>query len=233
MSTQKSGAGHSGQAGISNGNGANNATYFLVRQILATFRTSSIVQVTAVHGGGVAAIGTVDVLPLINMVDGLFQASKHDPINSLPFVRVQGGGNAVICDPQVGDIGVVVFCDRDISVLKATATQGGSNNQAAPGSRRSGSFSDGIYLFSMIANAPTQYVEFTASGIEIHDKNSNVITMGSAGVNINGLIIDAHGNLTTPGGVQAGTGTADAVALQTHQHPTAATGSPSAPTPGT
>ena len=42
-----------------------------------------------------------------------------------------------------------------------------------------------------------------------------------------------NGALTATGNITAGTGTGDQVSLQTHKHPTAATGSPSSPTPGT
>jgi len=59
-------------------------------------------------------------------------------------------------------------------------------------------------------------------------------------VTINGVKIDSDGNIETPGDVDAdGDVTANAavpaasVTLSTHQHPTAATGSPSPPTPGT
>jgi hypothetical protein len=59
----------------------------------------------------------------------------------------------------------------------------------------------------------------------------NVVAPG--GINLNGVTIDKDGNLDTPGTVTAGVGGADQVGLQTHKHPTAATGPASAPTPGT
>lgn len=66
--------------------------------------------------------------------------------------------------------------------------------------------------------------------------NMTVTTPGT--VSFNGLTIDANGNLVSPGTVTgqtqvvAGMG-GNAVHLTTHKHPTAATGAPSAPTPGT
>jgi phage gp45-like len=45
--------------------------------------------------------------------------------------------------------------------------------------------------------------------------------------------VEITGDLHVSGAVIAGFGTADQVALQTHKHPTAATGAPSSPTAGT
>lgn len=52
------------------------------------------------------------------------------------------------------------------------------------------------------------------------------LTLDSSGLNYNALI-------STTGSVVAGAGGGDQVTLQTHKHPTAATGAPSSPTPGT
>ena len=68
--------------------------------------------------------------------------------------------------------------------------------------------------------------QFTADG------NLTIMTP-TAVVNLNGLTIDKDGNLSTPGKVVQGQGTPDQIGLGTHMHPTAATGSPSPPTPGT
>jgi hypothetical protein len=65
-------------------------------------------------------------------------------------------------DPQVGDIGVVVFASRDISKVKSTQAQ------ANPGSARKFDFADGIYLGAVFsAAAPTQYIEFDSTGVAI------------------------------------------------------------------
>lgn len=221
-------AGYAGRQEPTSSTSAFNATAFLIQQMLGMVSTATLVQIKAVtNDGGVSSIGQVDVLPLVNLVDGSGNSSPHGTIFGLNYVRVQGGQNAVILDPQVGDIGVALFADRDISAVIA------AEGQANPGSRRRFSMADGIYLFSVVASAPQQYVRFYDGGIIIQDVNGNTINMGAAGVVINGLKIDADGNLTTAGSIQAGTGTGDAVGLQTHKHPTAAVGVPSAPTPGT
>lgn len=179
------GAGYSGQAGTANGNGRLNSTAFLVKQLQALVRTAALVRVTAVYGGGLAGIGRVDVKQLVNLIDGIGNGSDASEIFELPFARVQGGANAVICDPVVGDIGVAVFADRDISVVKAN-----DGAQSVPGSRRSHNASDGLYLFSVMGYGPTQYVEFTDDGIDIVDKNSNTIVMDASGITINGVLFN-------------------------------------------
>nr|WP_250135685.1 hypothetical protein [Escherichia coli] len=45
---------------------------------------------------------------------------EHEVIYNIPVWRLQGGGNAVIMPPHVGDIGFLAICDRDISAVKAT-----------------------------------------------------------------------------------------------------------------
>lgn len=180
--------GYVGWAGLSSATSDFNKIWFMCRQLIGRVRTATIVQVMAVsNAGGIEPIGTVDVMPLVNMVDGLGNAYEHDTIFGLPYCRVQGGTNAVILDPQVGDVGLAVFADRDISAVKAAAQQGGGNNQKNPGSRRRHDWADGMYLFSLIAAAPKQFVLFNENGITIQDMNGNSILMNDTGVGIYSL----------------------------------------------
>ena len=190
---------------------------FLVRRILATVAGSALVQVVAVtNDGGVSPIGTVDVTPLVNQIDGLGNATPHGTVHGLPYARVQGGADAVILDPKVGDIGIAVFCDRDISGVKAT------KGRANPGSRRQNDMADGVYLQSCVAQAPTQYVRFSVDGIELVSPSKVRIQApaveidASSGVTINTPLVAVSGDLTAQGtsvhthhhgGVKAGSDT--------------------------
>lgn len=195
-----------------------NAQSFLVRQILALINIGTAVEVMSVtNDGGMTAVGFVDVLPLVNQLDGSGNAIPHETIYGLPYVRLQGGANAVICDPTVGDIGAAIFADRDISSVKANKAQ--SN----PGSRRRFSKSDGIYFGGILNGVPTQVIRFASDGIHVTTPNT-IFLEGNTQV---------IGTLTATGNITAGQGGGDQVALQTHKHPTAAAGSPSSPTPGT
>lgn len=135
---------------------------FLVQQALLKLQTATLVRIEACsNSGDLSPVGTVDVTPLVNQIDSNGNAIPHVTIFGLPYLRMQGGASAIILDPQPGDTGVAVFASRDISKVVNTKAQ------ANPGSRRSYDFSDGMYLGGMLNAAPTQYVQFSASGITI------------------------------------------------------------------
>jgi hypothetical protein len=192
MTGKQSGAGYPGQASYWASTSEYNAQVFLVQQILGSVRTATLVQIKAVSNTDtVSPVGTVDVLPLVNMMDGLNNASKHITVYGLPYFRLQGGKNAIIVDPQVGDIGIAVFADRDISAVKA------NKKQSNPGSGRRFDMADGIYIGGVLNAAPTQYVQFTIdgsgnpNGINIFDANGNKVEMSSTGTKIT----DLNGNI--------------------------------------
>ena len=93
----------------------------LIRTRMLRMRTSLPVRVESVtNDGGVSPIGRVSIRPLVQQVDGEGNATDHGIINNVPYFRIQGGANAVIMDPEVGDIGMALFADRDISAVKAS-----------------------------------------------------------------------------------------------------------------
>ncbi|ENN86082.1 hypothetical protein RHSP_32113 [Rhizobium freirei PRF 81] len=213
-----------GQQGITDNTDLYNAIRFLIQQELSEARTALPVKIIAVHGGGVGAAPTVDVQPMVNQIDGQGNQTPHGIIYGLPVSRSQGGAAGVIMDPVIGDVGHIIISDRDTSSLRSN--EGAQSN---PGSFRRSNLSDGVYHGAMLnAVTPTRYVNLNGPGIHIVDEFGNSIQTGTNGVNINGLIIDRSGNLTTPGGVQAGTGTGDSVTLQHHKH-----GGGPPPDPGT
>jgi hypothetical protein len=204
-----------GQADVTAQTSEYNKISFLVQQALALVRTSTLVKVVAVtNTSDVSPIGTVDVLPLVNMTDGAGVSYEHITVHKLPYCRVQGGKSAVICDPCVNDIGVAVFADRDISVVKKT------QDQSNPGSWRKHDFADGMYLFTAVSSVtPTQFVQFVTdtegnptginvtdannnqvvmddAGISLTDKNNNTIVMNSDGITINGVLFDQSSNVS-------------------------------------
>lgn len=198
-----------------------NVIAFIVRQMTAKMSTTKLVQVVAVHGGGLAPAGTVDVLQLVMLVDGNNNASAHKTVYGLPWSRIQGGKNAIICDPAVNDIGYVVASDRDISKVKSTLAQ------AAPGSNRKFDIADGIYAGGCLNVAPNQYLIFTSAGVRLVDANGNSIAMTSAGTTItdaNGNVIQmASGGIAITGNVTV-TGTLTATKLETGEDGLTVTG---------
>lgn len=195
---------------------------FMCRQMIAELNTMKLVKVTKVTGGGEGeAAGTVEVQPLVSQIDGNGYGTDHGVVPDIPWSRVQGGANAIICDPQVDDIGYVVVSDRDISKVKSTRAA------ALPGSRRQYSLADGIYIGGCLNVAPDQYVVFTANGIRIVDKNGTSLKLESGGFNLT----DSHGNVisTGAGGIDltpcaGGTVTIAGKVFETHIHSGVTTG---------
>lgn len=151
-----------GQTDPTTGSGDWNRQRFLIQQQMAKLNTSMPVRVTAVSAGGVSPVGFVSVRILVDEITGNDMAIPHDDIVNVPYMRLQGGANAVIIDPEVGDIGMGCFCSRDISSVKNV------RKNAPPGSRRMYDFSDCMYVGGFLNAAPAQYVQFTAGGIIIH-----------------------------------------------------------------
>lgn len=143
-----------------------NKLRFAIQSQIANLNTSLPVRVKSVTGIGVNPVGFVSIEILVDEVTGNDMTIPHGEIANVPYVRLQGGSNAVIIDPEVGDIGMAMFCSRDISAVK------NARQSAPPGSRRMYSFSDCAYMGGVLNGAPTQYIQFTAGGIIIHSPTS-------------------------------------------------------------
>lgn len=158
-----------------------NASIFIIMQTLARFRTSALVQVQDCSNlGGVSGWGNVSVIPIIMMVNGIGQPAPHGIIFNLPYIRMQGGTDAIIIDPKAGDFGLALICDRDISNAKQQPTPQGFNITPATG--RIANLADGVYLGGCLNGPPLRFIQFDALG----------------NININAL---AAVNIVAPGGL--------------------------------
>lgn len=158
---------------------------------LGSISTLKVVKVVKVSTNDeVGPVGFVDVQPLLNQLDALGNPVKYAVISNLPYFRWQGGANAVILDPKVGDIGFAAVADRDISALKTTKQQGN------PASRRMFNLADGIYVGGILNGTPTQFVRFADDGVHVVSPTKVEAVVGTAKATL------------TPAGVQAELGTA-------------------------
>lgn len=173
-----------------------NAHHFLIKTILSGIATATLVQVKKVtNDGGLSPTGFVDLLPLINQIDGDGNSMPHPTIFNCPYGRLQGGANAVIIDPQVGDIGFAIFASRDTSSVVANKAQ------ANPGSRRRFDWADALYIgVSTLTEVPTQYVRFSAAGIEIVSPTEVKLSAPTVEIDCTTLTVNASTavNITTP-----------------------------------
>lgn len=144
----------------SDSSGDHAALSFLVKMMTNRIATTTLVQIVKVYSAGeLAPVGVVDVLPMIHQVDSEMNPTPHGVIHSVPYFRMQGGVNAVIMDPVVDDIGIAVFCSRDIKQTTRT------RQPSAPASRLVFSWSDALYIGGVLNGVPSQYLMFNSTGI--------------------------------------------------------------------
>ena len=152
-----------------------NALEFLATQVTRRMHTCTMVRVSAVHPGDNGIVGTVDVTPLINQRTVTGESVPHTTVYGLPYIRIQGGTSALIIDPVIGDLGVCLFADRDISAFKASLDAG------APPTLRAYDMADGIYLGGWNAGtAPVQSVTVNADGVTIEAGPDGTLTENAA-----------------------------------------------------
>jgi len=209
-------ASFTGQQRPNDGSSNLNSTAFLVQQLLARISTLTLVKVVSVTtDGGVTPVGFVDVQPLVNQLDGAGNATPHGTVFGLPYLRLQGGANAIILDPAVGDIGICGFASRDISSVKATKAV------ANPGSLRRFDMADGMFLGGTLNAAPTQYVQFNADGITLVSPIK--VTISAPEIEIDGILTQGTGprggSATMEGPVTVNQDlTAEGTDVHTHRH---------------
>ena len=187
----------------------------LILSLIKDVRTAIPVKVVAVHPGAGTppVIGTVDVQPLVQTVDGSGKLWALGVTYGATFCRIQAGATAIVVDPAVNDIGLAIACDRDISSVLAlgAALATPSNDQIpGPGSARTHDISDLVYLYSVVsAAAITQYILANAEGITL--LSPNTITIQGAQINMtgpinaNGATVSNAGEITDALGVVLGT----------------------------
>lgn len=196
---------------------------YIVESILSRLQTVTLVKVVAVKGGGLSPVGMVDVQPLVSQIDGSGGVIPHGVIFNVPYMRLQGGSNAVIIDPQAGDIGMCGFCSRDISSVKQNKAP------SAPQSRRRFDYSDGLYFGGFLNGTPSQYIMFSKGGIklfspgDIEMEAANIHLKAQGGVSSTSQTFQANtkttakftggGGISSDGDVQA-----NGVSLLNHVH---------------
>ena len=164
-----------------------NAQSHLIQSMQGNMATATVGIVRAVHPGGTGGASSVDVQPMVAQTDGAGNVQPHGTIHGLPVFRLQSGGNAVILDPAVGDIGIVVFASRDISAVKS------SRAPAQPGSARRNDMADGMYIGGILNGAVTQYVQFVAGG------GINIASTGDLNITASGAVAITSATLTHNG----------------------------------
>ena len=207
-----------------------NGLDFYISQFLNKKWTTTLVSVTAVtNDGGVSPVGNVNLQPLVSQIDSQGHVTEHNEIGSAIYFRLQGGVDAVIMDPQVGDIGIALFANRDISTVKNTKAI------SAPASGRTQHPADAIYIGGVLNGAPSQYVQFNAAGISLVSPTK--ITLSAPVTEIDSPTIVLNGAVEQGAGSNAGAATfgssvtaqgevtGNGILLSEHEHPGGTIGS--------
>jgi len=178
--------------------------------------TTTIVKVLSVEAGANSAVGFVDVVDMVQQMDADGNGLGGTIMYRLPYFRLQGGANAVVIDPVVGDIGMASMCMRDITTVKNT------REESTPASRRICSPSDGLYVGGFLNSAPKQFIEFLESGVNI--TSTGVVTINGTKVVINAPI-ESSSTIKTAGDVTDNTASGNTqtmssmrIAYNSHTH---------------
>ena len=176
----------------------------IIFNYLSKINTGEIVEITAVDSSGNGPVGFVSVKPLLYRIGADNNNIELGEIHNVPYYRVQGGANAVICDPEVGDIGYCGFASRDTSLLKRTRSPVG------PNVNRISDLSDAFLISTWSKKAAVQYIWF--KGNEVHIKATSKIVLDAPEVSVTGKltvsgIIESLTDIITKG-----------IRLFTHKH---------------
>lgn len=196
---------------------------YVFKRLLSGAFFIELVEVTAVRGDAPDLV--VDVMPLVTRTDPSGAMIPNSEAFNVPVFRLQRGNSAIIMNPVVGDIGMIAVCDRDNSVARA------NRKQSVPGSKRTHSKSDALYLGGFLNSAPDQFIEFADGALNITTPNPVNITCSSAnvtapdGVTVTTPNMHVTGNITAGGDITDNNGTQSA-SLKTlrqnydlHKHP--------------
>lgn len=181
-----------------------NDLVFKMQSVLMKANTCQPVVVTAVRGGGLGPVGFIDCRIAVQQLTGNGQTVDNAILSNVPYHRYQGGKNAVIIDPEIGDMGLVCFAQRDISGVKNV------RGISPPGSRRFMSISDGVYVAAMLNATPIQYIWFNDDGILVFSPKkitleaSDVEINASSSTSINSPVITMNGQFAQGGGSYGG-----------------------------
>lgn len=181
-----------------------NAQDFMFRAMLNKNAFIQIVRVEKVKATSEGGPPLVNVTPLVLGFSGEGTPIDSSQVFNIPVWRLQRGSSAVIMDPVIGDIGLMLCCDRDTSRVRET------KKEDMPGSSRTHNEADGIYLGGILSSDPVQYVRFADDGIDV---------VSPLTVRINAPITSVSDDLQVGGKIiAAGDVTAGGISLMTHVH---------------
>ncbi|WP_291365372.1 Gp138 family membrane-puncturing spike protein [Acetobacter sp. UBA5411] len=169
-----------------------------INRIMSLMGSNMPVKVLSVSATGLEPVGFVDVQILVHQVDGRGNPTERGILHNVPYIRIQGGTRAIICDPAAGDIGFIMIAGRDISNVKANRAA------AVPGSFRVNDWADAVYIGGLLNAAPEEYIGWIDGNIHVKTAGQFIVDAASMQVNC---------GITATGDVKAGN-----ISLESHTH---------------
>lgn len=214
---------------------------YVISRLIRQIHTATLVKVLAVYPT-TGTVGFVDVQPLVQQQTTVGVVLPQAPMYRLPYLRMQGGVSAIVLDPTVGDLGLAVFAERDITA--AVSARG----DAPASTNRAYDAGDGLYLGGFLNADPTQWLKFLpdAAGIELVTPGDLTIRVdgdmtaqvgGNLSVTVGGTVAVSATSTTWSGPVTfadpitAPQATIGGIAFTTHRHSGVQTGSGTSGTP--
>lgn len=185
-----------------------NREQFMVLQYLKNMHTCLPVKVLKAYPrppGSAKAnksgiMGVVDVKIMVEQIDNEEKLIETNTLYCLPYFRAQGGICAFVVDPEPGDYGFALFCERDISKFKRQQIPN------VPDTYRMFDQADGLYVGGILNKPPKIYVQVhPTKGVIIEglDQQVKVNTTGDCFTYCNNATVNAMGscNISGNGGV--------------------------------
>lgn len=137
----------------------------------------------------------VSVIPIVKNVDANGEAIEESEIYGIKYIMWQYGKNALVAEPSIGDIGIIITSKRDISKIDAGIVD----------SRRKFNLADSIYIGGLCGfnQAPTQFIKFDENGIEITSPTALTVNAPIMTVNAetSATVMTSEATVTATGGV--------------------------------
>lgn len=148
-----------------------NALIHIINSVVNKVKTLELVRVLSVN----TSDNTLSVIPIIRNANANGDAIEETPVYGVKYLEWQYGTNSIISVPAVGDIGMCLISHKDISNVESGLV----------GSFRRFCESDSIYLGGIkgLNQTPTQFIEFSSSGINITSPADLTINAQSATIN--------------------------------------------------
>lgn len=182
-----------------------NTLQYAFNQMLMGVNTCLPCEIIAITGN------TYTIQPLNNTIGADGTPYAPPLIYNVPYALESGGNAGFIIEPAIGDKVLVVFSQRDISIIKKEWAR---NN---PESYRKFSLADAIIVKRLSNDAPSIFIKVTSAGIEMTSPslpvnvNADTVTVNADTVNLgNGtkhpVLIGNVAMTANIAGVQAGGG---------------------------